>query len=443
MRKSKPFKGTALPFLGYESATTLRSVGFASQSAPTSRRRRPAFHSGNSHVLTIGATGSGKTNLLIANLLQYEGSVIVLDIRGDAVRATARFRREELGQPTYILDPFGVTGGQGDRLNPLDLAWLRNIDIESECQSIAAVLASGVRSAHDPYWHAAASDLLAADLAFVLTQKEPAKQSFDGLMEMLYADDPAYHHAVLADTVMRKCSFARAGVNAWLSLPEGNSGTRTCVLSTVHSMVNSFRSRAMMAAMASPSTVNLKDLLEGKPVSIYLALPIERMASHGVCLKLWLDLLLQVLMRRSSAPLIPTMVMIDEAAQIGPSPALKTVATYLRAHGVRLWTFWQDLSQLRATYPLDWETLVNNTSALTFMPGTGLAGRELAAIAGVSATAIGNLALDEQLVCETGMKPRVVRMACYWKDSRFRGRFEPIPRFASSTRKADAVGRGT
>jgi type IV secretion system protein VirD4 len=155
------------------------------------------------------------------------------------------------------------------------------------------------------------------------------------------------------------------------------------------------------------------------------------LASHGICLRLWIDLLLQVLMRRQVPPEVPTLVMVDEAAQIGACPALKTVATYLRANGVRLWTFWQDLSQLRAAYPNDWETLVNNTSALTFMPGTGLAGRELATMAGVAPALLEGLDVHQQLICGTGERPRVVEMARYWCDRRFQGRFDVIPRFTS------------
>jgi type IV secretion system protein VirD4 len=90
------------------------------------------------------------------------------------------------------------------------------------------------------------------------------------------------------------------------------------------------------------------------------------------------------------------------------------------------------LSQLRSIYPNDWETLVNNTSALTFMPGTGLAGRELAAIAGVSRSALDQLDINEQLVCETGQAPRVVRMAQYWKDRPLIERYDPIPRFGGA-----------
>jgi type IV secretion system protein VirD4 len=444
MSKSKGQFRTALPFFGYSSEAKIASIGFIGGSdAPRTRRKQPFYHAGNSHILTIGATGSGKTNLLIANLLQYQGSVIVIDIRGDAVRATQRFRREVLGQQTFVIDPFGVTGLQTDRLNPFDVIKLPGVEIESECQSIAATLGAGYEISRDPYWWHTASDLISAQLAYLLTRDDAKMHSFNALVELSYSDEPVYQHAVLLDTALanERQSFAYKGIAAWVNVPDGSGSTRMCILSTAHSMLHSFRSKVICDAMGSPSSIDLTDLLDGKPLSIYLVLPIERLTSHSVCLRLWLDVLLQVLMRRQVTPAIPTLVMVDEAAQIGPCPALKTVATYLRAHGVRLWTFWQDLSQLRRNYPLDWETLVNNTSALSFLPGNGLAARELAGVAGVSRAALEGLNLDQQLVCEAGSEPRIVDMAQYWKDRRFKGRFDQIPRFAKSRANAAAPRR--
>lgn len=425
------------PFLGYE---TTGSTGFGLAARVGARAGRgagtasgdaaPVVHDGGSHLLSIGATGSGKTNLLIANLLRYEGSAIVVDIRGDAARATERFRREGLGQATHVLDPFGVTGRPTARLDPLDVAALPNTEIESEAQSIAATLAADHLFAKDPYWQQQAASLIGSNVAHLFEQPDPEKRSMNRIVDMLFADDVPYQQAVMLDSEVKKDGFAYRGMAAFVQLPDGTANTRYCVLSTAHAMLHSFRSSAVRSALG-PSTVNLADLLHGRPVTIYLVLPVERMASHGVVLRLWLDTLLQVLLRRATPPVVPTMVLVDEAAQIGPSPALKTVATYLRASGVRLWTFWQDLSQLRALYPLDWPTLVNNTSGLTFMPGTGLAARELAAMAGVAPSAVASLAADEQLVCETGREPRTVRMARYWLDPRFAGRFDPIPRYGA------------
>src|ERR1700688_2511970 len=60
------------------------------------------------HVLVIAPTGAGRgRNFIIPNLLTCEAPAIVLDIKGEAARVTAR-RRREMGHDVVILDPFHI-----------------------------------------------------------------------------------------------------------------------------------------------------------------------------------------------------------------------------------------------------------------------------------------------------------------------------------------------
>src|SRR3989475_881694 len=75
---------------------------------------------GEGHVLTVAPTRSGKgVSAVIPNLLDYPGSVLVTDPKGENYAVTARWRRG-LGAPVYAFDPFGVAEG-GASYNPLDL----------------------------------------------------------------------------------------------------------------------------------------------------------------------------------------------------------------------------------------------------------------------------------------------------------------------------------
>jgi type IV secretion system protein VirD4 len=419
-----------VPFLGYE---TLAPAPFGlrqPRAVDGGGESRLQFHEGGSHLLSVGATGSGKTNLLIANLLLYRGPAIVIDVRGDAMRATARFRRDVLGQTVHILAPFD-RDIESARLDPLDIISLPDTEIESEAQSVGSLLGSDVRSERDPYWSIQGGALIASICAHLMGLPDRAQRSMNRLTEILFEDDTAYYLAKMLDDKVVTSKFAYQGIAAFLQLPDASANTRFCVLSTAQSMVQPYRSAAIRAAMG-PSTIDLRDLLEGKPSTIYICIPVERIASHAPVLRLWIDVMLQALLRRTRPASPPTLVMVDECAQIGPTPSLKSCATYLRANGVRLWTFWQDLNQIKSLFPLDWTTLVTNTSALTFLPGNGLAATELGAMAGVPPTMISGLACNEQLVCETGLPARVVRMAQYWRDRDFEGRFDPLARFTDT-----------
>ena len=44
----------------------------------------------------------------------------------------------------------------------------------------------------------------------------------------------------------------------------------------------------------------------------------------------------------------------------GNFPFLETMITLSAGYGVWCWSFWQDLSQLKAAYPTSWENILNN-----------------------------------------------------------------------------------
>lgn len=79
----------------------------------TVRTGAPITYRGDAHLLTIAPTGAGKgVGSVIPNALLYPGPLIVFDPKGEAYAVTRR-QREALGQQVVLLDPFGVTGGQG------------------------------------------------------------------------------------------------------------------------------------------------------------------------------------------------------------------------------------------------------------------------------------------------------------------------------------------
>lgn len=83
---------------------------------------KPIYWSGESHLLTVAPTRTGKSTLaIVPNLLRYRGSAVVLDPKGELAAATANWRREG-DRPVYILNPFGLAAAGPTRhaFNPLD-----------------------------------------------------------------------------------------------------------------------------------------------------------------------------------------------------------------------------------------------------------------------------------------------------------------------------------
>ena len=112
------------------------------------------------------------------------------------------------------------------------------------------------------------------------------------------------------------------------------------------------------------SSFPLKDVVQGEPLSIFLVIPPEKQESHRALLRLWVATLLTALTRRRSMPKQRTLLILDETAQLGTLPILRQAVTLLRGYGAQIWTFWQDLSQIKLLYPQDWPAIVNNAAVL-------------------------------------------------------------------------------
>ena len=94
-----------------------------------------------------------------------------------------------------------------------------------------------------------------------------------------------------------------------------------------------------------------------------------------------------------------------------------------------MFTFWQDLSQLRLLYPHDWETILNNSGVLALFGLTPLMCRSWSEVLGVDPVELRNLGADEAFfVHQRGLSGSAP--PDYLRDSLFAGLFDPNPRFA-------------
>jgi len=109
-------------------------------------------------------------------------------------------------------------------------------------------------------------------------------------------------------------------------------------------------------------------------------------ATVRALLRLWVGTLLTAVTSRKVIPQTRTLFVLDEAAQLGSLGALKQAITLLRGYGLQVWTFWQDLSQLKTLYANDWQTMLNNSGVLqVFGLNNHLMAKEWAEVMGVDA----------------------------------------------------------
>lgn len=386
------------------------------------------------HLVTIAPTGAGKgVSCAIPALLNWPGPAIVIDPKGEAFHVTARHRRA-MGQRVHVLDPFQVTDTPSDSLNPLDLLQPSSDFAADDACTLAGLLCDGVRFARDPYWDDRACALIIGLILFVLREQSVP----NSLSEVRYIiNAPQDEHAVIAANLRQENEPEISAAAAILRL---NHNTYNGIISTAAAHTSFLRSGPVAESIGS-STISLDAIRDGTPLTLYLIIPPEKLQSHGRLLRLWLGMMLTTLTRRRHIPSIPTLLLIDEAAQLGHLDQLLTAVTLLRGYGVKVWTFWQDLTQLRELYPRAWQTLLNNCRTQQyFAPASPAAAEQLHDyLSGSQPRSLLDLKPSQALLSRTGSRPQIIRRANYLRDPMFAGRFDPNPFYANRREHVGSV----
>ncbi|HVS39333.1 MAG TPA: type IV secretory system conjugative DNA transfer family protein [Gemmataceae bacterium] len=395
--------------------------------AASDGQRRPVTYAGDAPLMTCAPTGAGKgRGVLIPTLLTHPGPVIVMDVKGELFQVTSRCRRA-LGQRVVVLDPFQLVTARSDGLNPLDLLALPRSDCDSDSEMLASLLAVGHEFSTDSYWNTTANGLIGGLIAHIAHAPAPERH-LGNLRAWLYHDDLDLAIATMLDKDAVKSRMAREQFIAYLTAPREQ--TRPCIRTTACSYVSVLGSGQVVETLRA-SSFRLQDLYDGRPLSIYIVIPPEKLESHKALLRLWVGVLLTTVMRRTTMPPQRTLFLLDECAQLSSLPVLRQAITLLRGSGLQTWTFWQDLSQLRRLYSNDWQTIVNNSGVLqVFGVSNHHMAQEWAELTGQRPQDLARLGRDEAVVLRQGQGSLVCRRPDYLTDPVFAGLFDANPRFA-------------
>ena len=313
------------------------------------------------HVLTVAPTGTGKgVGAVIPNLLAYEGSAIVLDIKGENFAVTAR-TRASMGQEICLIDPFGVTGAKPQGLNWFDVIDISSQDCVSISENLAEMLVIPSEAGGDSiHFEETARELLRGLLLFIATLP-PERRNMGELRRLITLPSEEFLE-VLTDMAISKLGFeviARTA-NNFIAKPEKERGS---VLSTAQRHTNFLDDPRIVTALER-SDFTMADL-KTKAKTIYIVLPPNKLATNSRFLRGFIGLALAAITGSNIRPRLPVVFMLDEFAQLGRMAAVEDAIPLVRGYGAAFWIFVQDLSQIKAVYP-KWQTFLANAAQQYF-----------------------------------------------------------------------------
>jgi len=345
---------------------------------------RPIGIKDNRHLLTIAGSRAGKgTSAILPNLLSYPGSVLVIDPKGENASESAERRGKGRGikagglnHDVFVIDPFGVArvdDAYRAGFNPLDGLDPQSEDFIDECDAIADALVVQETKGDNAHFYDAARLVLRGYIAWVAASPDVRSRDLMEVQRLLFlpmggGDQPGPFDLQLARMMIApheedQPPFAHGvpheAASALSSMGDRELGS---VLSTIRTQI-AFLSSPPMAQTLSGETraPDLKSWKHGHS-SVYLCLPASRLHRHFRFFRLFINRLLGAIEDDRDPPDIPALMILDEMHVLGHMKALETAAGLVAGFGVRIWSIFQDLAQLKQLYGDRWETFLGNAS---------------------------------------------------------------------------------
>ena len=342
---------------------------------------------GGQQFASVGApTRSGKgVGIVIPNLLTWENSLIVLDVKQECFSITSKYREQGLGQKVFLFDPFSFNT---HRYNPLEYLDFSAPDIELQIQGLANSLYPAGKGGKDFFILQAQAvfvscvylmgklkqiDLLGS--SFTLTSLAGALQgikvqSWDSEKERFVVNtyplqetvETAKRMGLLSDTIYAKFLSFFDQMEA--------KDQFTGVKASFETPLKVFQDPLFEMA-TSTNDFDFRDLRKEK-ITIYIGITPENISTARPILNLMFSQLIYENIRQGLPDTNPDLkhgilMLMDEFTSIGFMEQYQVAIAYMAGYNIRSLIIYQNQTQLAENPPLGYgdkgsQTLLENHS---------------------------------------------------------------------------------
>ncbi|WP_184477055.1 type IV secretory system conjugative DNA transfer family protein [Rhizorhapis suberifaciens] len=342
-KRKPPLHGAAR----FAKESEIRQAGFRADSGIVLGKKGSKFltFGGSEHCIVEAPTRSGKgVGIVIPNLLSWQESVVVLDVKRENWDATAGFRQKH-GQAVYLFNPTDPEGRTA-RYNPLGYIDRTDPDqVVIELQKIATMLFVAPERG-EPFWTDSARTAFVGVGAYLAVADQPF--TIGAVYRLMTTGDTrGFFRRVLDD---RSLNLSQGCRNALADFTSGADNTFAGIVQTVTSKLSLWLNPRVDAA-TEECDFDLREL-RTKPMSIYLGVSPDELDRVAPLYNLLFQQLVDLNVRDlpDAATPLKVLVILDEFARIGRAQVIASAFSYVAGYGIRLLPVIQSRSQLRAVY---------------------------------------------------------------------------------------------
>ena len=324
---------------------------------------------GQQFVILAAPTRSGKgVGVFIPNMLEYQESMVVLDIKQENFDLTSGWRQSQ-GHEIYLFNPF-AEDRRSHRWNPLTYVSSDPAFRVSDLMSIAAMLYPD--GAEDQkFWVSQARNAFMAFTLYLFEKYDDDQKigfpfsrppSLGAVYRLSSGDGQSELKPFLKDLSQRPflSSHAKTAFSGMLSQADE---TFASILGTFKEPLNAFIN-PILDAVTSADDFLLTDVRK-KKMTIYIGIQPNKLAESRLIINLFFSQLINLntkeLPQNNKELKHQCLLLMDEFTAIGKVDIIATAVSYMAGYNIRLLPIIQSMSQLDATYGKDLSrTMITN-----------------------------------------------------------------------------------
>ena len=331
-------------------------------------------HRRNLNTIVVGGSGAGKTRFYgKPNLLQGNTSFVVLDPKGELVRAEGNLLKQ-LGYDIKILDLIHMD--YSHCYNPF--VYIRDDnDVQKLVTNLFKATTPKGATTQDPFWDTAAQMLLLA-LMFYLKYEAPVdEQNFPMVMEMLRAgdvkeDDDMYVSPLdMLFNTLEDENPNHIAIKYYRSYHSGSGKTLKSIQITLASRLEKFNLESL-ARLSQTDELDLSSIGERK-TALFAIIPDNDTSFNFLVSILYTQLFQQLftLADYKYGGSLPVHVhfLMDEFANVSLPDDFEKILSTMRSRNVSVSIILQNLAQLKALFEKQWESIVGNCDEFLYLGG--------------------------------------------------------------------------
>lgn len=298
---------------------------------------------GGHHLVVSGTRGGKGVSTVIPAILDHDGPVVTLDIKGENFAITRR-HRQEFGRKVAVLNPFGIIEDCQDQFNPLD--YIRPTELARDIALVADGLVKP-EEGDGAHFSEMARQLVAAAIEVVVMKKTGDRRNLVTVADLLLSSDL---DLTLEAWVKERDVVGHRPADTAATMLRAGDRERGSIQTAVAKAFDWMQSDAMRRFLQR-SSFKMDDLLDDK-LDLFIVVPLDQVDRQAVFMRLFVNLVLGTVVRQDGKRKVkaPILAVLDEFVRLGRMDQIMNIANVAAGAGIEALFVTQDTGQVERAY---------------------------------------------------------------------------------------------